>query len=35
MLLTTEAAVIDVPEEKSAPDMSAMAAGMGGMGGMM
>ncbi len=35
MLLTTEAAVIDVPEEKAAPDMSAMAAGMGGMGGMM
>ena len=35
MLLTTEAAVIDVPDEKSAPDMSAMAAGMGGMGGMM
>ena len=34
MLLTTEAAVVDIPEEKSAPDMSAMA-GMGGMGGMM
>ena len=34
MLLTTEAAVIDIPEEKKAPDMSAMA-GMGGMGGMM
>lgn len=35
MLLTTEAAVIDIPEEKaSTPDMSAMA-GMGGMGGMM
>lgn len=35
MLLTTEAAVVEVPEEKSAmPDMSAMA-GMGGMGGMM
>ncbi len=34
MLLTTEAAVVDVPEEKAAPDMSAMA-GMGGMGGMM
>ncbi|MDD3594552.1 MAG: chaperonin GroEL [Candidatus Gastranaerophilales bacterium] len=32
MLLTTEAAVVDIPEEKSAmPDMS----GMGGMGGMM
>ena len=35
MLLTTEAAVIDLPEEKSAPDMSAAMAGMGGMGGMM
>ena len=35
MLLTTEAAVIDIPEEKSAPDMSAAMAGMGGMGGMM
>lgn len=37
MLLTTEAAVVDVPEEKAAPDMSAMAGmgGMGGMGGMM
>ena len=35
MLLTTEAAVIDIPEEKAAPDMSAMAAGMGSMGGMM
>ena len=35
MLLTTEAAVVDIPEEKaSTPDMSAMA-GMGGMGGMM
>lgn len=35
MLLTTEAAVVDIPEENSsAPDMSAMA-GMGGMGGMM
>lgn len=38
MLLTTEAAVVDVPEDKpSMPDMSAMAGmgGMGGMGGMM
>ena len=35
MLLTTEAAVIDIPEEKSTPDMSAAMAGMGGMGGMM
>ena len=35
MLLTTEAAVVDIPEKKAAaPDMSAMA-GMGGMGGMM
>ncbi len=35
MLLTTEAAIVDIPEEKAAmPDMSAMA-GMGGMGGMM
>ncbi len=35
MLLTTEAAVVDIPEEKPAmPDMSAMG-GMGGMGGMM
>lgn len=34
MLLTTEAAVIDIPEEKTAPDPAAMA-GMGGMGGMM
>ena len=35
MLLTTEAAVVELPEEKSStPDMSAMA-GMGGMGGMM
>jgi len=38
MLLTTEAAVVDIPEDKSSmPDMSAMAGmgGMGGMGGMM
>ena len=34
MLLTTQAAVIDIPEETKAPDMSAIA-GMGGMGGMM
>lgn len=34
MLLTTEAAVVDIPEDKPAmPDMSAMA-GMGGMGMM-
>ncbi|MBR6723024.1 chaperonin GroEL [bacterium] len=36
MLLTTEAAVVELPEEKAAaPDMSAAMAGMGGMGGMM
>ena len=38
MLLTTEAAVIEMPEEKkSCPDMSGMAGmgGMGGCGGMM
>ena len=35
MLLTTQAAVVDVPEESKAPDMSAAMAGMGGMGGMM
>ena len=34
MLLTTQAAVVELPEENKAPDMSAMA-GMGGMGGMM
>lgn len=34
MLLTTQAAVVDISEESKAPDMSAMA-GMGGMGGMM
>ena len=34
MLLTTEAAVVDVPEKKSAPAMPDMG-GMGGMGGMM
>ena len=32
MLLTTEAAIVDIPEEKPEP---AMPAGMGGMGGMM
>lgn len=37
MLLTTEAAVVDIVEEKAGPDLSAMAGmgGMGGMGGMM
>ena len=34
MLLTTQAAVVDIPEETKAPDMSAAMAGMG-MGGMM
>ncbi len=34
MLLTTEAAVVDVPEKKAAPAMPDMS-GMGGMGGMM
>ena len=31
MLLTTEAAVVDIPEEK--PEVPAMPQGMGGMGG--
>ena len=34
MLLTTEAAVVEIPEE-GAPAMPQMPAGMGGMGGMM
>ncbi len=34
MLLTTQAAVVEIPEEAKGPDMSQMA-GMGGMGGMM
>jgi chaperonin GroEL len=33
-VITTEAVVVDKPEEGGGPDMSAMA-GMGGMGGMM
>ena len=33
MLLTTEAAVVEIPEEK--PAMPAMPGGMGGMGGML
>ena len=33
MLLTTQAAVVDIPEESKTPDMSQMA-GMGGMGMM-
>ena len=31
MLLTTEAAVVDIPEEKSAPAMPPMPGGMGGL----
>ena len=34
MLLTTEAAVVDIPAKSSAPAMPDMS-GMGGMGGMM
>lgn len=35
MLLTTEAAVVEIQDDKSGmPDMSAAMAGMGGMGGM-
>ena len=34
MILTTEAAVVDIPEKKAAPAMPDMG-GMGGMGGMM
>ncbi|MBQ7764865.1 chaperonin GroEL [bacterium] len=34
MLLTTQAAVVDIPEESKGPDMSAAMAGMGGMGMM-
>lgn len=36
MLLTTEATISDIKEDKQAmPDMSGMGGGMGGMGGMM
>ena len=37
MLLTTEATISDIKEDKPAamPDMSGMGGGMGGMGGMM
>ena len=39
LLITTEAMVADVPEDKAAspamPDMGGMGGGMGGMGGMM
>ena len=34
MLLTTQAAVVEIPEESKASDMSAAMAGMGGMGMM-
>lgn len=34
MLLTTEAAVVEIQDDKAAPDMAAAMAGMGGMGGM-
>ena len=34
MLLTTEAALVDIPTKTSAPAMPDMS-GMGGMGGMM
>lgn len=34
MLLTTEAAVVDIVDDKAGPDMAAAMAGMGGMGGM-
>lgn len=34
MLLTTEAAVVEIVEDKAGPDMAAAMAGMGGMGGM-
>ena len=35
MILTTEAVVTDIPEEKGGMDAAAMAGGMGGMGGGM
>jgi len=34
MLLTTEAAVVEIQDDKAGPDMAAAMAGMGGMGGM-
>ena len=34
LLLTTEATIHEIPEEKPAPDMGGMG-GMGGMPGMM
>ncbi len=35
MILTTEAAVTEIPEKEAAPAMPPMDPGMGGMGGMM
>ncbi|RLA07297.1 MAG: chaperonin GroEL [Gammaproteobacteria bacterium] len=37
LMITTEAMIADIPEDKpaSAPDMGGMGGGMGGMGGMM
>lgn len=35
LLLTTEAAIVDEPEEKATPSMGGGMPGMGGMGGMM
>lgn len=36
LMITTEAMIAEIPEEKPAkPDMGAMGGGMGGMGGMM
>ena len=35
MILTTEAAVTEIPEKEAAPPMPPMDPGMGGMGGMM
>jgi len=34
MILTTEALITDIPEEKAAPAGGGMPGGMGGMGGM-
>jgi chaperonin GroEL len=35
LMITTEAMVAELPQEKSGPDMGGMGGGMGGMGGMM
>jgi chaperonin GroEL len=34
LLITTEAAISDAPEDKAAGGMGGMPGGMGGMGGM-